>query len=87
MGLFISILVVLAVAGCFWLANDLPRRLSASERKGSKYYVPKFKVEFDRFQPRWTRARHEYEAYEKRRWDAEFTAGVNGTAWWQTTRR
>jgi hypothetical protein len=64
-------LVVVLIAICWgvrWFTN--PRRDTG--RRGSRYYVPRFRASFEAWEPRWDTTRRWYSNREKDDWQKEF---------------
>jgi hypothetical protein len=67
--IFFLVVILIAV----WILLGLVLRLKKrTRRKGSKYYVPTFKANFDTWESKWTMDRKLHERWDKARWQQEF---------------
>jgi hypothetical protein len=67
--IFFLVVILIAV----WILLGLLLRLKKrTRRKGSNYYVPTFKANFDTWESKWTMDRKLQERWDKARWQQEF---------------
>ena len=67
--IFFLVVILIAV----WILLGLLLRLKRrTHRKGSNYYVPTFKANFDTWERKWTMDRKLQERWDKARWQQEF---------------